>query len=121
MIMPMFFSNKLVGTVEHGLGKANKIGFPTANLVLNKPSTLPNGQFTGFCYINNKKYNCLFRLQQNKVAFVYIKQFSGDLYKKELTIYPLKQISKEDIQFIQHYYNFLDKIHSDNFAKNFLE
>lgn len=82
----------LKGKVIKGRGVGKKFGIPTANIKLNKDYQIPDsGVFSGFIFINNKKYKCAifigprltFDLSEPAIEAAII-DFSGDLYDNEV-------------------------------------
>jgi riboflavin kinase/FMN adenylyltransferase len=48
----------ITGIVEHGKGNGSKLGYPTANVTLDKNTLIPkSGSYVGYTYVNEVKYN----------------------------------------------------------------
>lgn len=92
---------KFSGTVKKHVGRGTSLGFPTANI--EPPSELEFGIYVGFTVIepgvSNKKLpslifigaNLTFNESYNR-AEVYLLDFQGDLYDKEIEVEILKKI-----------------------------
>ncbi len=88
---PFFVSGKVFS--DRKIGRT--LGFPTANIVIDKKKVkLKDGVYKGYVYLENKKYLSIinygsrptFNLNE-KLIEVHILNFSGDLYNKDLTVY----------------------------------
>ena len=88
------------GKVIEGKKLGQKIGFPTANIVLDDAKMLiGSGVYLTFTIIENKLYSCLTNVGKQPtvngdkdVLETYIHNFKGDLYGKNLTIYFIEKI-----------------------------
>lgn len=103
-------ANELLGrpftymsTVEHGDRRGRRLGFPTANLEIGeKRAMLPNGAYAvsvaldgkNYCGIANVGDNPTFGSVKRRLE-VYIDQFSGDLYGRELSVKFLEKLRAE--------------------------
>jgi len=94
------------GTVEHGLKIGQTIGYPTANISVNKQKLIPasgvyavkvyvqNNIFDGMLYIGNRP-----TLSKNDLSIeIHLFNFSGDLYNKELKVKLIERI-RDDMKF----------------------
>ena len=93
-----------IGRVIHGEGRGRRLGFPTANLQFLPELLLPgNGVYLTQAYIGEQRYFSLtnvgkkptFSQRDEIVVEVYLLNFSGDIYNKELTLKFLQRIRKE--------------------------
>ncbi len=93
-----------VSTVVHGDRRGRRLGFPTANLEIGEGrAMLPNGAYAvsveldgkNFCGIANIGYNPTFGIERRRLE-VYIDQFNGDLYGRELSVSFLEWLRAED-------------------------
>ena len=92
-----------VSTVVHGDRRGRKLGFPTANLeIAEGRAMLPNGAYAvrvsiddkNYCGIANVGNNPTFGAVKRRLE-VYIDQFNGDLYGRELGVEFLKTLRAE--------------------------
>lgn len=92
-----------VSKVVHGDKRGRKLGFPTANLEIeNHRAMLPNGayavkvEFEGstYCGIANIGNNPTFNVHDRRLE-VYINDFSGDIYGKEIAVSFLEKLRDE--------------------------
>ena len=101
------FNFKLSGKVVKGMSRGNKIGFPTANIVVtNKDKIIPkNGVYLVSSKIDNKLYygmmnigyNPTFGNQEKSIEVNYF-DYNSNLYNKTLTIEFIKYM-RDEIQF----------------------
>ncbi len=93
-----------VSTVVHGDRRGRRLGFPTANLeIAEGRAMLPNGAYAvsveldgkNYCGIANVGDNPTFGSVKRRLE-VYIDQFSGDLYGRELSVSFLEWLRAED-------------------------
>lgn len=124
------YNYRISGKVVHGDGIGKSLGFPTVNLAIPKLKLLPkDGVYGVGLTLNDKKHYGLLNIghrptvngKEHRVE-VYILDFEGDLYNKEITIELLyrirdekkfenkqslvEQIQKDEIKFrdfLQHY------------------
>ncbi len=90
----------LSGEVIKGKGLGNKLGFPTANILLESNKFLiKDGVYLTFTVINGKIYPCITNFGSqptvngdNIVVESYIDGFSGNLYAKSLTVYFVERL-----------------------------
>lgn len=83
----------VLGTVVHGRGVGNSMGFPTANLQVSSEKLLPIGVYGGLTEIDGKSYKAIVNIGQ-KPTFgldyvnieAHIIDFDGDLYGKTLKV-----------------------------------
>jgi len=95
---------KTSGKVIHGKKRGQKIGFPTANIKLQKE--IPNGVYEGIVFIADKKYRgAIFIDKTQKILEVHIINFQKRLYNIEITV-----IIIEKIRAIQKFKNEKDLI-----------
>jgi GxxExxY protein len=71
------------GIVIKGKGKGGRLGFPTANIKLEK--NLASGVYSGKVYFQDKKYQAGIFIKEN-ILEAYILDFSGDLYGAEIKV-----------------------------------
>lgn len=90
------------GKVFHGDKKGRTIGFPTANIALNRCVSPLRGVFAVEIAINNQHYKGVANIGmrptvdgQRHQLEVHIFDFSGDLYGQKIGVYPRKQIREE--------------------------
>ena len=103
----MGFNFKLFGKVVKGMSRGNKIGFPTANIVvIDKDKIIPkNGVYLVSSKIDNKLYygmmnigyNPTFGNQEKSIEVNYF-DYNSNLYNKTLTIEFIKYM-RDEIQF----------------------
>lgn len=90
-------------TVNHGEMRGRTIGFPTINQVYPKELTLiKNGVYKVKVIAENKEYSGISDVGKRPtypldytISETYIKDFSGDLYGKEVKIIPLQFLREE--------------------------
>jgi riboflavin kinase / FMN adenylyltransferase len=76
---------KIKGLVIKGRAKGKKLGFPTANVKLDKK--LESGVFAGTVILGEKKYKAaIFVGSEGDILEAHILDFSGDLYGKEIEV-----------------------------------
>ena len=88
------------GKVVRGKKLGSKIGFPTANILLdNSKLLIKRGVYLTFTIIDNKLYSCITNVGNqptvngdNDVIETYINNFSGDLYGKVISVYFIEKI-----------------------------
>ncbi len=106
------------GTVIKGKELGRKIGYPTANILINNEKLLiKSGVYLTFTIIGDKIYSCLTNVGKqptvngfSDVVETYIYNYNGDLYGKSLTVYfveKIRDISK--FSSIEELKNQLDK------------
>ena len=85
------------GKVKSHLGRGKKLGFPTANIDIDKE--IPEGIYIGFTHIDSQKLPSLIFIgapktfeETDKKAESYILDFSEDIYGKLITLEVLKKI-----------------------------
>lgn len=93
------------GTVSHGKKIGRTIGFPTANLLVDKEKLLPpNGVYASFTYIGNNKYKSATNIGHNptidngskdKVIETHIFDYNDDLYSKYIKVELIKHLRSE--------------------------
>ena len=96
----------MCGVVEMGLQNGRKLGFPTANISVDKDSILPKcGVYAGFTEVNGKKYKSVINVGNNptfnakKITVEsHIIDFCGDIYNENVTVSFLEYI-RGDIKF----------------------
>ncbi len=88
---------KITGMVKKHLGRGKELGFPTANL--DAPKDLEDGLYLAWTLVGSDKLPSLLFIGANetfgereKVAEVYILDFSGDLYGKQIETETIKKI-----------------------------
>jgi riboflavin biosynthesis protein ribF len=92
------------GEVVHGNGLGVKLGFPTANIMLNSSLVLPKfGVYYAVCEIDGKRYDSAINIGDKPTvdnnylgleAFIF--DFNEDIYGKKIKIYLKKFIRKEE-------------------------
>lgn len=84
------------GTVQHGDAIGRTIGYPTANLSCSDDScTLPDGVYAAkTAYAGSQYESALVINSKAERVEVFLFDFSGDLYGKELSVEPLEQVSE---------------------------
>jgi riboflavin kinase/FMN adenylyltransferase len=93
----------LHGQVVSGAGRGVGLGFPTANLGLNQEQALPaDGVYASWAYIDGKIYPAMTNIGDNptfdgkeRTAEVYLIEYHGDLYGRELRIDIVKRLRGE--------------------------
>ena len=90
------------GKVIRGLGLGKKLGFPTANLTVEKEKLLPEGIFISQVKIGSKKYRSMTYIGRRptlglsaKTVEVYILGFEGRLYGKKISVELLSKIRND--------------------------
>lgn len=95
------------GQVKHGSAKGREIGFPTANLDVEKEYVIPKiGVYHTQSVINNKLYDSLtnigynttFNTQEEISIETYILDFNEDIYHQSLTVF-FKEYIRDEIAF----------------------
>ena len=77
---------KISGIVEKGKGEGRKLGFPTANLKIQKSFLLADGIYVAETRYQGKTYHSLAVKGLVDDLEVWLDDFSGDLYGQELTV-----------------------------------
>ncbi len=96
-----FFS--LQGRVISGAGRGKELGFPTANLEINREQALPaNGVYATRAYLDDQTYRSLTNIGQRptfgageRTVEVYLLDYHGDLYGHRLKINIIDRIRPE--------------------------
>jgi riboflavin kinase/FMN adenylyltransferase len=92
------------GTVISGDGRGRTIGFPTANLSLEKQKLVPkNGVYRGVTTVQGKHHECMvyigtkpsFSNSEMRSIEVHILNFEGSLYDSQLQVFMTKKIRNE--------------------------
>lgn len=79
------------GKVVRGNKRGGQLGFPTANIVLNKK--IEKGVYGGEVELENKKYSAvIFVGRSGKILEAHLLGFEGDLYGKKITVKILNKI-----------------------------
>ncbi|MBR5271085.1 MAG: riboflavin kinase, partial [Clostridia bacterium] len=97
---------KIKGIVVSGKQLGRTIGFPTANISVDKDSILPKcGVYAGFSEVNGKKYKSVINVGNNPTFNAknitvesHIIDFCGDIYNENVTVSFLEYI-RGDIKF----------------------
>lgn len=85
------------GTVQKGGEYGRRLGFPTANILLEGADV--SGIFAARVKVSGAEYGAaVYADQRNKVLEAHLLDFDGDLYGKEIEIELLEKI-REDKQF----------------------
>lgn len=96
----------ICGIVESGRKDGRKLGYPTANLKIDKHKQMvKDGVYCGYSVVNGKKYpaiincgNCpTFNVDTHSIE-VCLLDFCGDLYGKNLTVYFTNRL-RDEIKF----------------------
>lgn len=93
----------LEGTVIYGKQLGKKMGFPTANILINETRVIPpNGVYITRCLVNNKQYDSITNIGYNPTVGdemrrieTYIIDFSEDIYDENIKIEFYKNIRGE--------------------------
>ncbi len=93
----------LHGTVVPGAGRGASLGFPTANLEISPTHALPaDGVYASWAYVEGQKYRALTNIGTcptfvscPRTVEVYIIDYCGNLYGKELRVDFLKRMREE--------------------------
>ena len=93
----------LHGQVVTGAGRGVELGFPTANLGLNQEQALPaDGVYASWAYIDGKTYPSMTNIGNNptfddteRTAEVFLIDYHGDLYGRELKVDIVKRLRGE--------------------------
>lgn len=94
---------RLHGRVVAGDGRGIKLGFPTANLETEAEQALPaDGVYTSRAYIDDRAYSAMTNIGiqptfggDQRLVEVYIMDYEGDLYGRELTFDILNRLRGE--------------------------
>lgn len=88
---------KISGTVKYGKNRGKALGFPTANVVLDK--NVEQGIYISIVQLDDKTYKALTFIgaaetfdEKEFKAEVYILDFNEDIYGKEINVELLKKI-----------------------------
>lgn len=73
-----------IGKVIRGVQKGRKLGFPTANILID--SEMESGIYAGRVFIEDKKYFSALYCPGGKLIEAFILDFAGDLYEKEIKV-----------------------------------
>lgn len=93
----------LHGTVVRGAGRGTSLGFPTANLNIEPCYALPaDGVYASWAHVNGNAYPAMTNVGTcptfdgcPRTVEVYIIDYSGDLYGKDLRVDFLERVRKE--------------------------
>lgn len=95
----------ITGTVVRGKGMGRKLGFPTANLSVDKHKILPKGVFAAKVLLNNKILNAVVNIgtgptirtrdEQTLITEVHILDFNEEIYNSELKVLLIDKIRQE--------------------------
>ncbi|MFC1934942.1 bifunctional riboflavin kinase/FAD synthetase [Chloroflexota bacterium] len=93
----------LHGRVVDGGGRGAGLGFPTANLDINQEHVLPNeGVYASWAYVDGREYQSLTNIGicptfggSECVAEVYLVDYRGDLYGRELKVNIMDRLRDE--------------------------
>jgi riboflavin kinase/FMN adenylyltransferase len=95
---------EIKGLVGHGLGNGHKLGFPTANLVMEDPYALPkDGVYVGMAYSRGLPYKALINVGENPTIGVlkapkvesYLEGLAHDIYGETLYVSFLRFLRAE--------------------------
>ena len=93
----------ITGVVQKNLGRGTQLGYPTANLKLDQD--IPDGIYAATVYLDSIKKPSIGFVgasetfgEKDKKLEVYILDFSGDLYGKEIKV-ELTQKFRDNIKF----------------------
>lgn len=95
----------ITGTVVKGRGIGRKLGFPTANLSVDKNKILPKGVFAARVWLNNKTLNAVVNIgtgptirtedKPTLITEVHILDFNKVIYNAELKVSLIDKIRQE--------------------------
>jgi len=78
---------KISGIVIRGKQKGRELGFPSANLKLEKVDKLKSGVYAGETFFDGEKFqSAIFLDIENKILEAHVLDFSGDLYGKKIEV-----------------------------------
>ncbi len=89
------------GNVIHGESIGKKQGYPTANLASEvlKDNNIAKGVYIADVFLESKKYHGILvigvsgiKIQKNGKVEIYLLDYKGDLYSKEIIIKPIEKI-----------------------------
>jgi riboflavin kinase/FMN adenylyltransferase len=94
---------RLHGRVISGASRGTKLGFPTANLEIDPEQALPaEGVYVSQAYINSKAHKSMTYIGKNPTfggqqctVEVYILDYEGDLYDRELEVDLIERLRGE--------------------------
>jgi riboflavin kinase/FMN adenylyltransferase len=94
---------RLQGRVVPGAGRGVKLGFPTANLEIEPEQALPpDGVYVSQTHLDNQSYPSLTNIgrrptfdSKERTVEVYLLDYDGDLYRRELKIDILERLRGE--------------------------
>jgi len=93
------------GKVVAGSGRGKKIGFPTANILLDEKIEIGQGVYAGYVFYKGEKYkggmnvgNCPTFGEKRKRVEVYIFDFEQEIYGETIEVFFLKKI-RDEIKF----------------------
>lgn len=102
------------GTVTTGRHVGRRLGFPTANLLVQKDKLLPTGVFGGFVQTATGVYKCIVNIGAKPTYGIasptveaYLLDFDGNLYGQKITLYltrflrPIRKFDSENELILQ--------------------
>ena len=100
-MLDRYFS--LEGYVITGTGRGTELSFPTANLDIESERALPtDGIYATWAYIDNQRYQSVTNIgkrptfgESERTVEVYILNFQGELYRRELKIDIIERLRDE--------------------------
>ena len=78
--------HKISGVVIKGEGYGKKLGFPTVNLDVQRPSGANEGVYAGTVVLDGKEYRAGIVIGPGEKVEAYLVGYSGDAYGKEVTL-----------------------------------
>ena len=96
----------LIGIVVKGLQNGRKLGFPTANIKIDKNKIIPkDGVYATKIFFDSSEYNGITNIGHNptfnakeKTIETYIFDFSKDIYQREITVEFIERM-RDEMQF----------------------
>ncbi|MBU0899616.1 bifunctional riboflavin kinase/FAD synthetase [bacterium] len=94
---------RITGKVAAGSKRGAKMGYPTANLLLEKEFVIPSqGEYATFVKYKNKYYQSFTKIvirptfkEQNLILETHLFNFSKDIYQETITVYFIEKIRPE--------------------------
>jgi riboflavin kinase/FMN adenylyltransferase len=78
---------KVSGIVEHGNKRGKAMGFPTANISLERFENIEPGVYAGRTAVDGYEYVCAVHIHSYKpILEAHILDFEGDLYGKKISV-----------------------------------
>jgi len=121
------YSYQFTGTVVHGLELGRKIGYRTANIVLeDAQKQLPlSGVFAAFAYVDAKRYGGMLSIGKNPTIAekgesieMHLFDFDKDIYGKKITVEMVKKIRDE--KKFEHISDLSNQLYEDKLVSKYL-